>query len=67
MNSPEIDMEKVKRAVRLYGGYKPAPDHRIYPPAPSPVAQDAAIRKPLRAHGHPCRSGFNCRAFLNND
>lgn len=31
-----------------------------------PPAQDAAIRKPLRAHGNPC-CGFNCSHFLNRD
>ena len=41
-------------------------DHRTYPPVASLPAQDAAIRKPLRAHGIKC-SGFNCSHFINRD
>jgi hypothetical protein len=76
---PEPDMQKVAAAVAALEARQnarlsksaaakatAAKDHRTYPPAASPIAQDAAIRKPLRSHGRPC-SGFNCSHFLNRD
>ena len=61
------DMAKVRAAVEAIELRRRArtPDHRIYPSPPSPPAQDAALRKPLRAHGLPC-CGFHCSHFLNN-
>ena len=56
------DLKKAAAALKA----ATAKDHRTYPPTASPVAQDAAIRKPLRSHGRPC-SGFNCSHFLNRD
>ena len=35
--------------------------------APKPEPQDAALRKPLKSHGNPCRSGFSHPSFYNND
>ena len=62
------DMSKVREAVIAIELARAArtPSHRSYPPKPSPVAEDAAIRKPLRAHGVKC-SGFHHPAFLNRD
>lgn len=64
---PEPDMVKVKAAVAAIEARRRAgaPDHRTYPPPPSPPAVDAAIRKPLTSHGDPCR-GFDHPHFLNN-
>ena len=62
------DMQKVKAALELYGRPKPAArDWRSYPPKPSPVAQDAPLRKPLKSHGIPCTTGFMHHHFLNRD
>ena len=61
------DMKKVLAAVERLKA--PAPvvrDWREYPPKASPVARDAAIRKPLKSHGNPC-SGFFHPNFLHND
>lgn len=64
--STQPDMAKVRAALKRYASdHRPAPDYRRYPPPPSPPARDAAIRKPLRAHGVPC-CGFHCSHFLNN-
>lgn len=61
------DMAKVREAVAAIELKRrcQTPDHRRYPQPPSPPAQDAAIRKPLRSHGNPCRSGFNHPDFLH--
>lgn len=58
MNS-EIDMRKVHEALERYGRKSRGKTHVEYP---SPVAQDSAIRKPLRAHGIKC-SGFYHPSF----
>ena len=67
MSAPKPDMTRVIAALNRYA---PKPrtgkDTVHYPLAPSPIARDAAIRKPLKAHGVPCR-GFTCHHFLNND
>lgn len=62
------DMKKVAEAVAALEAKQRSriPDHRNYPVKPTLIAQDAAIRKPLRAHGNPC-CGFNCSHFLNRD
>ena len=63
---PQPDMAKVRAALRRYGPKFPlAKDYHTAPLGPSPVAQDAAIRKPLTSHGNPCR-GFDHPHFLNN-
>ncbi len=60
MKSP--DMRKVLNAVALYESRPTrAKDCR----KPSPIAQDAAIRKPLKSHGNPCR-GWDCHHFLHD-
>lgn len=61
------DMRKVEAAVAAIEARRRArtPDHRTYPPKPSPIAQDAAIRKPLKSHGNPCR-GWDCHHFLHD-
>lgn len=69
MNPPrQPDMAKVREAVAAIELRQRirTPDHRAYPPPPSPPAQDAALRKVLRSHGSPCRSGFSHPNFLNN-
>lgn len=65
--TPQPDLAKVREAVAAIERRRRAltPDHRTYPPPPSPVAQDAAIRKPLKSHGNPC-CGFHCSHFLNH-
>lgn len=67
----EPDMQKVRRAVAAIEAKRraasPKKGFRELPLKPSPIAADAAIRKPLKSHGNPCRSGFNCSAFLNRD
>lgn len=62
MNSPTIDMRKVEAALERYGRKHRGKTHVEYPLQPSPVAQDSALRKPLRAHGTKC-SGFYHPAF----
>ena len=65
----KIDMEKVHLAVLAYGSKSKPPVNKGFrelPLKPSPIAQDAAIRKPLKSHGCPC-SGWNCQDFLHND
>lgn len=65
--APQPDMAKVNRFIENHPGTaRVVPDHRTYPPAASPIAQDVALRKTLKAHGVVC-SGFTCRHFLNND
>lgn len=73
MNS--IDMKAVTRAVAKIEARKfpdlkrvesVAKDLRELPLPPSPIARDAAIRKPLRSHGIKC-SGFGHHHFYNND
>lgn len=55
------DMTKVRQALNRYGR-KPA----VKPPPPPPgPPMDAALRKPLKAHGIPCRSGFSHPHFLH--
>lgn len=64
MNSPNIDMKKVRAALERYGpSFKPAKPRSEY----HPVATDSAIRKPLKAHGVKCTGGFYHSNFLNND
>jgi len=53
------NMPKIEAAVK-------ARPMRELPLPPSPVAQDVAIRKPLKAHGIKC-SGFFHGNFLNRD
>ena len=63
MKSPDI--RKVLNAVALYESRPTrAKDWREYPIKPSPMAQDAAIRKQLKSHGNPCR-GWDCHHFLH--
>ena len=52
------DLVKVEAFIAAVELKKRAPDHRTYPPPPSPPAADSAIRKPLRAHGDVC-PGFH--------
>ena len=68
MTPPKINMLKVIAAVHRYGN-KPrkGKTHATYPLSPSPVATDAAIRKPLKSHGRPCKAGFSHPNFLHND
>jgi len=64
---PIPDMVRVIAALNRYGNKPRAgKTHIEYPRQPSPVARDAAIRKPLKAHGVPC-SGFSHPHFLNRD
>lgn len=60
------DMAKVREALLRYGKRR-GKDTVHYPLKPSPVAQDVAIRKPLKAHGITNRSGFSHPHFLNHD
>ena len=62
------DLTKVEAAVAAIELARAArkPAFRELPPRPV-TAQDAAIRKPLRSHGNPCRSGFSHPNFLNRD
>jgi hypothetical protein len=55
------DMEKVRAALSRY-----APKRINSKPATKRTPNDAALRKPLKAHGTICR-GFGHRHFLNND
>ncbi len=57
--NPTIDMRKVEAALERYGRKHRGKTHVE---TPSPVAQDSALRKPLRAHGTKC-SGFYHPAF----
>ncbi len=58
------DMRKVREALLKYPR-RTGKTTVEYPLKPSPPAQDAAIRKPLTAHGVKCSSGFFCSHFLN--
>ena len=69
MNSPNIDMAKVREAVHAIELRQAAmrPRTREYPvKPPAQPAQDAALRKPLTSRGRPCR-GFSHPHFLNRD
>jgi hypothetical protein len=60
------DMRKVEAALRRYGKKKPESAWRELPPKPV-VAQDAALRKSLKAHGVINYRGFGHPHFLNQD
>ena len=62
--APKIDMEKVEAAVKRLS--PSAKDWREYPVKPSPIARDAAIRKPLKSHGYKCR-GWDHPHFRHYD
>lgn len=57
MNEP--DMTKVLAALERYSKRPKRKDWRTYPVKPSPIAADAAIRKPLKSHGNPCKGYFH--------
>jgi hypothetical protein len=66
--TPHINMLRVIAAVHRYGNRtSKGKTHAVYPLSPSPVAGDAAIRKPLKSHGKPCKAGFGHPHFLNRD
>lgn len=63
--TPKPDMTKVLAFLDKIGSRPRAgKTHVEYPLAPSPPAQDSAIRKPLKAHGVKC-PGFEHYQFLN--